>query len=594
VAIALPTVPSAYAASPRANVVRGLGVYYWTRYRWSFGSVVVEIFLLAVLALVLRQLGVQMDISDASARMHGFRNANAVHEMVELCAVVVTIILLAPLLVTNREPNPCAYVLPMASRTLALCCLSITAVAMALGWFGFAVLVWRPIGLPMPVIWPGTLAAATATLSQAIRWIPARPGAWQFVPIALIPLAVLGGGIEAIVLGVGPNIVAAEAVWATGVAGLTGVWSLRRARCSDIVFERRQRADSASRDARPIVVRQPFRSALQAAAWLGWRTGGPGMAGALTPLLFFMLAQSAAKALIRTPDAFPWEPLMKSGIWTWPGVTALLVYLQMAGPFAARIVAVLPLMRRNIAAPEAVLARSAALARGLDLFRYVRPLTCATLAASRFRLAAIGVIQSAALCVLVALVCFFSPAMDAGGHRALLGTLLFRLFSADASLLVRIAVLVAVLAIATWSGQAVVVTMDPDRLGLHNFGLWALEFIFFFAAYVMVLVRTSVSPDQVMTGAVFGTVLHVTFALKMAAAALLAYRARRGGLLSSSTIAAIGDCWLLTIGALTIALRQVLPANAWPTDQIVCALALFVPLARIYAAPLLIAQDRHR
>jgi hypothetical protein len=210
-----------------------MAVYFWTRYRWAIGSVVIEMALLGVLATVLRQLGVEIRVSEEAARAYGFRSADAVHAMLQLCAVVVTFVFLAPLWMLNREPTRTVYLLPVRSHALAWWCLSVTAAGTALGWIGFACVAWRPMGFPLPVLWPAMLAAAASALTQAIAWIPSRRSHGESAsPFGVIPLALLCAGLGAAYSGIDPNIIAIFAACATAGAAAIGLWSMERARAA--------------------------------------------------------------------------------------------------------------------------------------------------------------------------------------------------------------------------------------------------------------------------------------------------------------------------------------------------------------------------
>jgi hypothetical protein len=316
--------------------------------------------------------------------------------------------------------------------------------------------------------------------------------------------------------------------------------------------------------------------------------------GVISLVLLFALLKSATKEITEAHTVTHWASLYQTGIWTTPIADSLLAFLVTAGPFAARTPLALTVMGQAGAASGTRRRRNEPPAAEVHAFRYARPLTCAALTVSGFRVAALGVAEAAVFCLPVAVIWLCCPAMDAAGRRAPLGVLLGGLIAADPSLAILIAVVVAVLALTTWSGQILRVAMDHDRMTSRHAGVVVLEFVYLAAAGALVLMRAFAHPHQGMNGAVFSALLYVTFVVRAAAAAILAFQAMRAHLLSKRTVAVIRCCWLLTIGILTFALCMALPTSTWSTVQIACSLALFVPLVRVYAAPLLIARDRHR
>jgi hypothetical protein len=82
--------------------------------------------------------------------------------------------------------------------------------------------------------------------------------------------------------------------------------------------------------------------------------------------------------------------------------------------------------------------------------------------------------------------------------------------------------------------------------------------------------------------------------LKLTAAAVVLRALVRRGLLEARTLAKLLGLWLLLVGGLFALAYLVIPAGAVPAVLLACGVVLSLPLARVAAAPLALAWNRHR
>ena len=89
-------------------------------------------------------------------------------------------------------------------------------------------------------------------------------------------------------------------------------------------------------------------------------------------------------------------------------------------------------------------------------------------------------------------------------------------------------------------------------------------------------------------------ILAVLVVVKMLAAAFIAVRLQRSGLLGDGTLVARTACWVAAVFALYGVLAWLVSGPLIPHYFLLLLAILAIPYARIGAAPLALAWNRHR
>jgi hypothetical protein len=158
--------------------------------------------------------------------------------------------------------------------------------------------------------------------------------------------------------------------------------------------------------------------------------------------------------------------------------------------------------------------------------------------------------------------------------------------------------LVAAVILVTWS--ALVASIWVGYCG--RAGIFYSSTAFSAAGLISLLVLTVWWADHPQSRGDFAVVwaprlpwlLAAAFAMKMWLAAWAASHARRRQLISRDAIARYLGFWLVATGLLVWLAWLISPRVLWLRDTLILAALLAVPLARIAAAPLTIAANRHR
>jgi hypothetical protein len=89
-------------------------------------------------------------------------------------------------------------------------------------------------------------------------------------------------------------------------------------------------------------------------------------------------------------------------------------------------------------------------------------------------------------------------------------------------------------------------------------------------------------------------ILATVFAIKIWLATYFAWLALRRQLISTTLALGFLGCWFVATTPFVILAWQISPRVAWLRESLILAALLVIPLARIAAAPLTIAANRHR
>jgi hypothetical protein len=581
IALARPRIAAALPGHP----LRGIATYYWRKSRWLNYAILAEICLLAVVAQALRARGIQIAIPSIGAPP-----PDALHLYAFLAAVYGPLLGASALTmeIGSGKLEPAFYVLPVRARSLAAWLLFGAAGIVALLWIGFASLVWRPLGLAAPILWPAALSAASIAVTCALGWYPTRWTILQRLLTAAVQILILGAGPAAAYFGAPPAAIAAAYLCVVAASYPVAVEALGRARRGDVLGEtRRAEATAPRRAVRTEGLRAPFRSPVRAQDWMESRHALMLPCAAAAISLGTAVLSGLTHWLVLTPLGLDGqEPLWGSGIQVQQGVGIVLTVALVAGPICAML----------IGFPSAF-HKSARMSDGsLNLFYATRPLTNGALVAAKMRAAAISTLL-AGVAVLPALaLCLLRHAADDRGHAGPLGLVLYQYVAPHVNARSVLFVLLAlvVIAITTWRLQ--VETLCIDLIGRLKLVV-TMRLVQMIAPFVLLPLGSYLQTNPAFRPWFDGhlpLLLEVAAGLKVTAGVAVGCWSIRKGIATARAVAACGSIWIAIYAALLAALHALLPAGAWSTGAIPAGVALLLPLGRVSLAPIALAWNRHR
>jgi hypothetical protein len=228
----------------------------------------------------------------------------------------------------------------------------------------------------------------------------------------------------------------------------------------------------------------------------------------------------------------------------------------------------------------------------LNPFFAVRPITTAALIGAKLKLAAWSTLAAWAVLLAFEIVWLALLPVWEGPRDTTLGALILRHATVNGTLAAGMIVLMLML--WTWKNQ--IQGLAPDYSGrawiVHGQTLLYLGVVFCFSYFsATVLARPEPFTRFVrLLPALAGTVLAVK--LLLAAGVIRALRRQR--LLSDAALAKGGGAWALVALGLFGGVAWMLPAGMAPLKYVALGVALFLPLARLLAAPLSLEWNRHR
>jgi hypothetical protein len=530
------------------------------RHRWGLIAMIGYLFVLAVIKVVLFERGQGIDLDDESFAF--------------LVAVPLTATFLYFLsvfsfglsgdLAARQSMYPARMLtLPVTTAALAGWPMLYGIAAMAILWFGTRLLALWPSNVNVPVIWPALLAASLLAWTQALTWMP-YPLRGLRVIITVLWLA----AIDAVIM-VELNLKASEPVMLAilaphiPLAYLAARSAVARARRGDVPewrgrFARVGRAGDVLQ--RP---RDDFASPARAQLWFEWRLYGRSLPWLVAILLPFELA--LLFPFSHTPEL----------------IFELLLLVLFTPPFMATFVA-------------ATAARSGATtsdAYGVTPFIATRPLTNGSLIAAKMK-ATIWSTLAAWMLVLAAtpVALRFSGAAPVVMERAHRLVEVMGMPRAIAIVLVGLAALLA----STWKQlvQSLYIGMSGRECVVKASVFVALAFL-----AVVLPLAVWMSGNRRVLAALwnnFALIAAVLVCFKLMAGVWIAMRLHDKRLLRGRTLVIGAVCWDVAVFALYGLLVWIVPLVLLPSYLLALVAILEVPLARIAAAPLALAWNRHR
>jgi hypothetical protein len=450
------------------------------------------------------------------------------------------------------------FTLPVSTSQLVVWPMLGGAAAMALMWVVAARVVFRPVGLDVPVWWPALCLAATLAWLQAIDWSPL--GLVSKFVLAVVMLTTVWGTSYAVVERFHvedwralPLVLFLPAAYAAALAGVS------RARHG--AFEGRAGWQGLLETAARLLPerRRPFASSGRAQFWLEWRC-----CGVLVPL-----ALGAWMLLLAGLS------LIDSGFF---GMGCFFTLIFMVPPFS-------PLA-------GAVLGKSEVWSRQIRMSAYTagRPLTSGSLAAARMLAAVLGLWVG---CALLA-----TAALSALAVRGDWGVALSTWRNMTRVVDPQYAQVVGPLFVVGMAGVVTLQLAGHLCVGLSG-RFWVLAATFGFYLFVVpnfflidALLRGSGGDYKSAVASLFPAIVYGLIVLKFQATAGVAYLLLRRRLATVTFVAAVLAFWLVFTGSI---LGYIVCRTGMSLLQpYMAGTILYCPLTRVLLAPLAVEWNRRR
>jgi hypothetical protein len=515
------------------------------RNRWGLIAVTVSLFIITAIKLLTVGLGKRINFDDSMSF--------ALVVIVPLSATfmyflaVFTFGLTGDVAARQSIYPVRMFTLPVTTAALAGWPMLYGTLAMAALWFATRLLAVWPSDVDVPLFWPALLAASLLAWTQALTWMPyALPGLrvivtvlWLMVIDAIVMIALQAKASELTMLAIlAPHV---------PLAYLAARFAVARARRGDVpdwrVIRRTRAAHAAS----------PFPSASRAQLWFEWRQYGwslPAMVGIVVPCELTLLF------------IFSETPVI---------VFETLATTLVTPPFMAAFVA-------------AMVGRSTP-------FLATRPSTTVSLIAAKLKVAALSA------CIAWLLVIAAIPiAVRLSGTWPLVsdwmreGVDIFGMPRFVAIVLLGFAALLA----STWKQlvQSLYIAIGGREWLVKASVFLPLSLLAVAFPLSYWILRSKVAMAALWSS--FPWILGMLVFFKLGAAAWIAVRLRDRRLFSDRTLILGAVAWNVAVFALFGLLRWLLPEMIFQSYFLALVAILLIPLARLSAAPLALAWNRHR
>jgi len=434
--------------------------------------------------------------------------------------------------------------------------------AMLMLWVATRLFALWPSGIAVPVIWPALLAASLLAWTQALTWMPyPLPGLriivtviwlWTIDTIALLALNFKAD--EPVMLAIlAPQIPLAYLVARFAVArarrGEVPDWRGAFAWLTQIALVR-------SRG------RHQFRSPASAQAWFEWRRHGrslPGWVAILLPFELLLLWAAGDSVAL---------------------VFGILLIVLLTPPFMATFAAA-TLSKSNPNASEFY---------GVAPFIGTRPLTSAELIGAKLKMALWSTL-AAWLLVLVAI----PLALKLSGTSALVLERWHRVSEVVGTprTVVVVLLLVTGCIASTWKQlvQSLYIGLTGRASLIKGTAFLALTILFFIGPLSEWIIETGRLGEL---WSALPLIFAILVSFKMIAAVWIIVRLYQSDLVSDRTLVGGAALWCLAVLALYVLLAWLFDTPHIPHYLLMLLAILAIPLARLSAAPLALAWNRHR
>jgi hypothetical protein len=451
---------------------------------------------------------------------------------------------------------------PVTTASLAWWPMLYGTAAMIFLWLATRLFALWPSAIHVPIIWPALLAASLLAWTQALTWMPyPLPGLRIIVTVlwlgtidSIALLALQFKAHEPLMIGIlAPQI---------PLAYLVARLAVGRARRGDVPDWRGVFAWLIQIKRLLSRRSEHFRSPSSAQAWFEWRRNGRSLPAWVAILL-------------------PFELIL---LWA-AGDSTSLVFTILIG-----VLLTPPFMASFAAATVSKSSANAGDAYGVTPFIATRPLTNAELIAAKLKIAIRSTIVAWVLVFLA-----IPIALELSGTSAVVLDR-WRRFSdvvgAPRAVVALLLVLSGCIA-STWKQlvQSLYIGLTGRASLIQGSVFLVLGFFFLFGPFA----------EWIIGGGRLGElwsalplILTILVSLKMIAAVWVIVRLYHGRLLSDRTLVFGAACWSVAVFALYSVLVWLLDTPHIPHYLLMLLAILAIPLARLSAAPLALAWNRHR
>src|SRR6266496_238099 len=452
------------------------------------------------------------------------------------------------------------FTLPVTNTALVGWPMLYGTAAMAILWLAARLVAVWPSGIEIPLVWPALLAAALLAWTQALTWMPYGLPGMRLI-VAVLCLAALDTVVLlAIHFKAGEPRMVAILAPQLPLAYLVARFAVARARRGDVRGRSARYGEIADGLPRP---RDHFSSPRRAQVWFEWRRHGrslPALVGLLLPFELALLW------LAKDAPAFVFE---------------ILFLALITPPFMAAFTA------WTVSQPNPQVRDS----YGVPPFIATRPLTSAELIAAKLKMAMWSTL-AAWLLVLVAM----PLALEGSGTWSVVTERARRMHDAIGTPRAATVVLLilAGFIVATWKQlvQSLHIGLTGRAWIVKGSVLLTLTLLILLGPIVEWIIDTP-SVQRALWDAL-PLILAILVGIKMSAAGWIATRLDHSRLLSDRALVLGAACWVLAVLALYGVLVWFF-STPFVAHYVLALIAILtVPLARISAAPLALAWNRHR
>ncbi len=531
------------------------------RHRWGLIAVAGYLLIVATIKLLMLQSALQFILDDAVSFALGW--VVPISSMFTYFLAVFTFGLTGDLAARQSMYPARMFTLPVTTAALAGWPMLYGTAVMAIMWAAIRLFAVWPADFDVPVVWPAVLAVLLLAWTQALTWMPyPLPGLrvivtvlWLTVIDAIVLLAISLEAPESVMLAfLAPQV---------PLAYLVARFAVARARRGDVPDWRGTFARGGRLAGVGTHRREHFPSPARAQEWFEWRRHGltlPVWVAILLPFEFALL-------------------------WAAGDATAL-VFAILIG-----VLLTPPLMAAFVAATVRNANSSGSDSRGVSPFIATRPLTSAALIAAKLKMTIWSTI-AAWLLVLVAI----PLALKLSDTWPLVVERVKRFVEAvgtpraAAFLLLVLSGFIA----STW--KQLVQSLWVGLTGRE----WVVKASVFLALTILCAVGPIlvwIAENRRVQAALWDALpllLAVLVCFKMTAVAWVAVRHYRARVLSDRALVTGAACWCVIVLALYGLFAWLLSTPFFPRYLLVLVAILAIPLARLSAAPLALAWNRHR
>jgi hypothetical protein len=451
---------------------------------------------------------------------------------------------------------------PVTTSALAWWPMLYGTAAMMILWLATRLLALWPSRIDVPVLWPALLAASLLAWTQALTWMP-----YPFPGLRIVVAVLLLGTIDTIAI-LALHFKAHEPLMLGIIAPqiplayLVARFAVARARRGEVPDWRGASAALPEIARLPSRRRQPFQSATSAQAWFEWRRYGSSLPTWVAILL-------------------PFELIL---LWAAADSVAL-VFTILLG-----VLLTPPVMASFAAAAVGKSGTNESDSYGVTPFIATRPLTDAELVAAKLKMAAWSTI-AAWLLVLISI----PLALELSGTSAVVLER-WRAFNGVVGTPRGVVVVLLILSgciASTWKQlvQSLYIGLSGRAALIQGSVLLILGFFFLFGPFAEWII------DSGRLGELWNAlpwIFAILVSLRMIAAVWIVLRLYQTRLLRDRALVTGAGLWCVAVLALYAVLVWWFDTPLIPHYLLMLLAILAIPLARLSAAPLALARNRHR